>query len=232
MSVVIENFKIADFSLPNEIWCMIFSYLPLAPKKNATATCKLWSRLIREDSKLSGHILISWNNMETALETLEWNWSNWPGLKTLELIKLEFVEVSRVSVQNIIEKLSLSSHHMKDHCAPSLKEVLFDMDLTPIQTNGQSLLMYKPYTDQIFGLGQELDSIQKWKQYELNMRGLKMLKSIARGNPPQMSWPILSELEATLVPSNDVLLLIASPAFQTLLQYMEFDEFLEECDFR
>ena len=106
------------------------------------------------------------------------------------------------------------------------------MDLTPIQTNGQSLLMYKPYTDQIFGLGQELDSIQKWKQYELNMRGLKILKSIARENHPQISWPILAEFAATLLPSKDVLLLIASPTFQMLLQYMELDEVLEECDFR
>ena len=170
----------ADFSLPNEIWCMIFSYLPLTSKKNATATCKLWSRLIREDTKLSGHILISWKNLETALETLQWNWSNWPGLETLELNKLELVEDSRVSVQNVIEKLSLS---FTDHCPPSLKAVLFHVDLTPIQTFGQSLLMYNPYTDQIFGLGQELNSIQKWKQYELNMRGLKMLKSLASGNP-------------------------------------------------
>ena len=222
----------SGFSLPNEIWCMIFSYLPLTPKKNATATCKLWSRLIRENAKLSGHILISWSNMEIALQTLQWNWSNWPGLETLELNKLGLVEDSRVSVQNVIEKLLLSSHHMKDRCLPSLKAVLFDVDLTPIQTNGQSLLMYKPYTDQIFGLGQELDSIQKWKQFELNMRGLKILKSIASGNPPQMSWPILAELEATLVSSNDVLLLIASPAFQTLMQYMELDKFLEEYDFR
>ena len=64
------------------------------------------------------------------------------------------------------------------------------------------------------------------------MRGLKILKSIASENHPQISWPILAELVATMVPSKDVLLLIASPAFQMLLQYMEFDEFLEECDFR
>ena len=69
--------EMVDFNLPNEIWCMIFSYLPLEHKKNATATCKLWFRLIREDPKLSGYILISWNNMETALDTLQWNWSNW-----------------------------------------------------------------------------------------------------------------------------------------------------------
>ena len=33
--------------------------------------------------------------------------------------------------------------------------------------------------------------------------------------PPHMFRPILEELEATPVPSNDALLLIASPAFQT-----------------
>jgi hypothetical protein len=225
----------AGFSLPNEIWCMVFSYLPLTPKKNATATCKLWSRLIREDSKLSGHILISWSNMETALETLQWNWSNWPGLKTLELNKLDLVVDSRVSVHNVIEKLSLSSHYVKDHCPPGLRAVLFDVDLTPLQTNGQSLLLYTPYTDQIFGLGQELDSIQKWNDYERNMRGLKMWKSMACKNRDElfpMFRPILAELEATLFPLNDIILLIASPAFQTLLQWMEFEEFLEECDFR
>ena len=127
-------------NLPNEIWCMIFSYLPLAPKKSATATCKLWYRLIRENSKLSGHILVSWYNMKTALETMQWNWSNWPGLKILELNRLKLVGDSRVSVQNVIEKLSL-----KDHCPPSLETVLFDVDLTPIQSNGQSLLKYLPY---------------------------------------------------------------------------------------
>ena len=109
------------------------------------------------------------------------------------------------------------------------------MDLTPLQTNGQSLLLYTPYTDQIFGLGQELDSIQKWNNYEKNMRGLKMWKSMAckkRNELPPMFRPILAELEATLFPLNDIILLIASPAFQTLLQWMEFEEFLEECDFR
>ena len=94
-------------------------------------------------------------------------------------------------------------------------------------------LCTNPILIRFFGLGQELDSIQKWKQYELNMRGLKILKSIASGNHPQISWPILAELVATMVPSKDVLLLIASPAFQLLLKYMELIvEFLEECNFR
>ena len=165
----------ADFSLPNEIWRMIFSYLPSAPKKNATATCKLWSRLIRADSKLSGHILISppltWYSMEAALETLQWNWNNWPALQTLE-VKYHPLTVSREAIQNAIKKLSLK------HCPPSLEEVIFNFDLTPLQSYSksycQSLLKYKPYTDQFFGLGKELDSIQKWNEYESYMRGWKM----------------------------------------------------------
>ena len=156
----------ADYYLPNEIWCKIFSYLPLAPKKNATATCKLWWRLIREDQKLSGYILISWYNMEEALEKLQWNWNNWPALKTLELKSHPslFVEDSREAVQNAIEKLSLKN------CPASLEEVLFDVDLTPKQTFGRLLLKYQRNTDQIFGLGQKLDSLQKWEDYESNIK--------------------------------------------------------------
>ena len=156
----------ADFYLPNEIWCKIFSYLPLAPKKNATVTCKLWWSLIREDQKLSGFISISWWFLENALETLQWNWNNWPALKILELNKLELVEDSREATQKVIEKLSL-----KD--CPSLKLVLFDFDVMPIQKLDQTLLQYLTYTDQIFGLGQKLDSNQKWKEYESIMKTIR-----------------------------------------------------------
>ena len=194
----------ANFNLPNEIWCKIFSYLPLAPKKNATATCKLWLRLIREDQKLSGYILISWYNMEEALEKLQWNWNNWPALKTLELKSHPslFVEDSREAVQNAIEKLSLTN------CPESLEEVLFDVDLTPKQTFGQLLLKYQCNTDQIFGLGQKLDSLQKWEDYESNIKALKRVKSMKN---PRVQQHILAELEAT----NDFFLFIASPAFQS-----------------
>ena len=163
----------ACFYLPNEIWCKIFSYLTLEPKKSATATCKLWWSLIRENQKLSGYILISWSNMEEALEKSQWNWNNWPALKTLELKKLELSEDSREAVQKVIEKLSL-----KEYCPPSLKAVLFDVDLATIRTNGQSLLKYKLSIDQIFGFGQKLDSIQKWNKYRVNMKLLKTLKSL------------------------------------------------------
>ena len=161
-----------DFNLPNEIWCMIFSYLPLESKKNATVTCKLWFKLIREDQKLSGYVLISWHNMEKALDKFQWNWNNWPALKTIELNNLEWVKNSRESIQNVIKKLSL-----KD-CTPRFHIVLFDMDVTPMEIDGSSLLNYRPYTDQIFGFGRELDSIQKWKEYETRMQVLKDFKSL------------------------------------------------------
>ena len=162
----------AWFYLPNEIWCEIFSYLTLAPKKNATATCKLWWSLIRENQKLSGYILISWSNMEEALEKFQWNWNNWPALKTLELKKLELSENSRKTIKNVIEKLS-----MKD-CSPSLEAVLFDVDLTQIQTDGQSLLKYQTFANQFFGLGKKLDSNQKWQEYESSLKLLKKLKAM------------------------------------------------------
>ena len=243
----------ADFNLPNEIWCMIFSYLPFEPKKNATATCKLWSRLIREDPNLSGHILVSWYNMGSALETLQWNWSNWPALKTLELNKFKLVD-SREAIQNIIKTLSLRK------CPPNIEEVLFNVDLTQIQTNGPSLLKYQPSTDQIFGLGQELNSIQKWNEYESNMKALKKIQEMdvclfsavdemeymrhmaGVKRPGGTFDTMLAKLEATPDPSNDLLLLIQKirrlweqPVDgyfmdSDLVQYMELDEFLDECD--
>ena len=251
----------ADFNLPNEIWCMIFSYLPLAPKKNATATCKLWSRLIREDRKLSGYILINWFKLEVALKTLQWKWSNWPALKTLELNTCELLEDSRKSVQNVIEKL------LKYHCPPSLEAVLFKVDLTPLlQTKCQYPLRYQPFTNQIFGFGQELDSIQKWIDYESNIRALKKLKSVeyaagATMGPGEPFERILAKLgfrplkgstRLPSVPSNDhCLLLIASPEFQNfrrhfdgsysdqrpylepeLVQLMDVDKFLDHADNR
>ena len=230
-----------DFNLPNEIWCKIFSYLPLKSKKNATATCKLWSRLIREDPNLSGHILISWYVLWTPLETLQWNWSNWPALKTLELYKFELVD-SREAIQKIIKDLSLRE------CPPSVEKVLFNVDLTPIQTNGMSLLKYQPNTDQIFGLGQELISIQKWNEYESNMQTLEKIHDMYGGvrRPGETFESMLAKLEATPDPSIDLQLLIqkirrlweepqlVNGYFRDpdLVQYMELDEFLEECDLR
>ena len=147
---------------------------------------------------------------------------------------------SREAIQKIIKDLSLRE------CPPNIEKVLFNVDLTPIQTNGMSLLKYQPNTDQIFGLGQELDSIEKWNEYASNMKALKRLKSMAYRGPEEHLERVLEKFETTSVTSNDLLLLIqkirrlweepqlVNGYFRDpdLVQYMELDEFLEECDLR
>ena len=72
----------------------------------------------------------------------------------------------------MIEKLSLN-------VCQSLELVLFDLgfDLNPwgywIHKSDRTLLHYLTYTDEIFGLGQELDSIEKWDTYESKMNVLR-----------------------------------------------------------
>ena len=59
MSYKWQNLKISNVDVPNlpeEMWCLIFSYLPIESKKKATATCQLWFKIIRSDPKLSGLI--------------------------------------------------------------------------------------------------------------------------------------------------------------------------------
>ena len=186
--------------------------------------------------------MISWYVLGgTALEILQWNWSNWPALKTLELNHFELVD-SREAIQKIIKTLSLRE------CPPNIEKVLFNVDLTPIQTNGLSLLKYQPNTDQIFGLGQELDSIEKWNVYESNMKALKRLKSMGYSGPVEPLERTLEKLEATSVPSNDLLLVLQKirliwvgssleplqmgNVYQDLVYYLELDEFLDEMDLR
>ena len=125
------------------------------------------------------------------------------------------------------------------------------MDLIPIQTNGLSLLKYQPYNDQIFGLGQKLDSIQKWNVYESNIKALKRLKSMGYMGPREPFERVLAKLEATSILSNDLLLLIQKIRLlwdgssleelqmrngfyfgQNLVRYFELKEILDEMDLR
>ena len=151
---------------------------------------------------------------------------------------------SREAIQKIIKTLSLRE------CPPNIEKVLFNVDLTSIQTNGMSLLKYQPNTDKIFGLGQELDSIQKWNVYESNMKALKKLQSMGYAGSEELLERILEKLEATSVPpSNDLLLLIQKIRLiwdgsilgrrqmgngydQDLVYNMELEEFLDEMDLR
>ena len=78
--------KLDNFVLPQEVWCIIFSYLPNESRKNATSTCKLWFEIIRGDSRLSGNVSIPWIELQNST----FDWDNWPSLKTLAITDLSF----------------------------------------------------------------------------------------------------------------------------------------------
>ena len=77
-------------NLPQGVWCIIFSYLPKESRKNATSTCKLWFQIIRDDSRFSGSISIPWSKFRTLLRTSNFDWDNWPSLKTLDITDSSF----------------------------------------------------------------------------------------------------------------------------------------------
>ena len=68
-------------NLPQEVWCIIFSYLPKESRKNAISTCKLWFEIIRGDSRFSGKITIPWIELQNS----SFDWDNWPSLKTIDI---------------------------------------------------------------------------------------------------------------------------------------------------
>ena len=73
-------------NLPQGVWCIIFSYLPKESRKNATSTCKLWFQIIRADSRFSGSISIPWSKLKSS----NFDWDNWPSLKTLKITDSSF----------------------------------------------------------------------------------------------------------------------------------------------
>ena len=73
-------------NLPQGVWCIIFSYLPKESRKNATSTCQLWFQIIRADSRFSGSISIPWSK----LKSYNFDWDNWPSLKTLDITDSSF----------------------------------------------------------------------------------------------------------------------------------------------
>jgi hypothetical protein len=73
--------------LPREILCIIFSYMDKKSVQNATATCKLWFKLIRNDSKLSSHVCfkaIKLKEFDKRIQDLEISMARWPVLKTIK----------------------------------------------------------------------------------------------------------------------------------------------------
>ena len=83
--------KLDNLVLPQEVWCIIFSYLPKQSRKNATSTCKLWFEFIRGDSRLSGNVSIPWIELQNST----FDWDNWPSLKTLAITDLSFPSPKR-----------------------------------------------------------------------------------------------------------------------------------------
>ena len=77
-------------SLPNEVWCILFSFLDKKSLRNSTATCTHWFELIRNNSKFSGHICLPNDYLLTLkrkIDDSQWIWTRWPVLQTLEFGK-------------------------------------------------------------------------------------------------------------------------------------------------
>ena len=73
--------------LPREILCIIFSYLDKKSVQSATATCKLWFELIRNDSNFSSHVCfkaIKLQEFDKRVQDLEVSVARWPVLKTIK----------------------------------------------------------------------------------------------------------------------------------------------------
>ena len=58
-------------SLPNELWCQIFSYLPSKDKSFAKLVCKLWHDLIINDTQ---HIIFNLMDRYPDSDKFEWNY--------------------------------------------------------------------------------------------------------------------------------------------------------------
>ena len=73
--------------LPREILCIIFSNLDKKSIQSATATCKLWFELIRNNSNLSSHVcfkVIKLQEFDQRIQDLEASVARWPALKTIQ----------------------------------------------------------------------------------------------------------------------------------------------------
>ena len=73
-------------SLPNEVWCILFSYLDKKSLRNSTATCKDWFELIRNDLNLSGQICLPNDgllDLKRKIKDSQWIWTRWPALQTI-----------------------------------------------------------------------------------------------------------------------------------------------------
>lgn len=111
--------------MPKEIWCTIFSYLDEKSIRNATLTCKFWFELIRSDCNFSSHVVLKRIGLEelgTKIENLEWVWSRWPKLKTLEF------EVKRGRIPFSASEAMDTVKSIKFELCPTLESVIIDVE--------------------------------------------------------------------------------------------------------
>lgn len=114
--------------MPNEIWCIIFSYLDENSVKNATVTCKLWFELIRSDSNLSGHVILQHfdlDELQTKIENSQWIWERWPVLRTLEFER----GIEPESAKEALDSLK----SIKFELCPTLENVIFGVNFDLVE---------------------------------------------------------------------------------------------------
>ena len=83
-----EPVHLMRYSLPDEIWCHIFSYLDDKSLRNVSVICKLWFGIIRGNEKFSWHIKMKFTNLEdmsTKITDSKWLRERWPSMRVLEV---------------------------------------------------------------------------------------------------------------------------------------------------
>ena len=90
--------------LPEEIWRQIFAYLDFKSlQKVATVVCSDWLEIIRKDSDLSGHLLVSQKGLDVSDINLVLR--NWPALRVIELSKEVEVDDLNFSTCPLMKKV-------------------------------------------------------------------------------------------------------------------------------
>lgn len=124
---IVRKEKMMDL-VPNEIWCMIFSYLDEKSVKNATLTCKFWFELIRSSPYFSSHIILQnfgLEELEEKIKNSDWLWNRWPALKTLEL-------EGGTEPESASEAIALVKAFKFEMC-PTLENVIFSVNFDLIE---------------------------------------------------------------------------------------------------
>jgi hypothetical protein len=111
--------------LPREILCIIFSNLDKKSVKSATATCRLWFELIRNDLNLSSYIclkIIKPEQFDQRIQDLETSVAKWPVLKSIKFCGPYHYPFVHSSVVEKIVKHLIRLVNSKD--CPNLEKII------------------------------------------------------------------------------------------------------------